>query len=150
MEFVTITRHKVYAYITDRDRLLIFSQPDFPEAGLQVPGGTVKPGETPEAAAQREAEEETGLPGLRLAHFLGEQVRDMADYGLDEIHHRYFYHLECTHSPPGVWRHTEEDPSDGSPAPIVFELFWVRLPDGVPLLIAQQDFMLPRLLELMH
>jgi 8-oxo-dGTP diphosphatase len=141
------TRLKAFAYITYQDKLLVFSHPDFPEAGIQVPAGTIKPGEAPEEAAWREAEEETGLKGLRLAHFLGEQVRDMADCGLDEIHHRYFYHFECTSEPPTVWRHNEDDPSDGSPAPIVFELFWANLPDGVPPLTTDHGFMLARLEE---
>ena len=141
-----LIRQKVFVYITHRDRLLVFSHPDFPDAGIQVPAGTLEPGETPEAAAWREAREETGLDGLRLVRFLGEQVRDMADCGLNEIHHRYFYHFECTQPPPEVWRHNEPDPSDGSPAPIVFELFWVHLPDGVPPLTTDHGFMLSRLL----
>ena len=33
--------HKVFAYITHRDRLLVFRHTDFPEAGIQVPAGTV-------------------------------------------------------------------------------------------------------------
>ena len=139
-------RQKAFAYITFQGRLLVFSHPDFPAAGIQVPAGTVKPGETPEAAAWREAREETGLEGLCLVRFLGEQVRDMADCGLDEIHQRYFFHFECKQPSPELWRHNEEDPSDGSPAPIVFELFWARLPHGVPPLIADHGFMLPRLL----
>jgi ADP-ribose pyrophosphatase YjhB (NUDIX family) len=147
---VTNIRRKVYVYITYQGKLLIFSHPDFPEASLQVPGGTVKPGEAPEAAAWREAVEETGLQGLHLVRCLGEQVRDMADCGLDEIHQRTFFHFECTQAPPEVWRHNEADPSDGSLAPIVFELFWIRLPGAVPPLISQQDYLLPRLVELLH
>ena len=146
---MTKIRQKVYCYITCQDNLLIFSHPDFPAAGLQVPGGSVEPGESTEAAARREALEETGLPDLRLVCCLGEQARDMADYNLDEIHQRTFYHLECTQPPPEIWRHNEEDPSDGSPGPIVFELFWVKL-DAVPSLISEQDSLLPRLVELLH
>ena len=147
---MTIICRKVYVYITYQCKLLIFSHPDFPEAGLQVPGGTLKPGEAPEAAAWREAVEETGLQGLRLAHCLGEHIQDMAESGLDEAHQRTFYHFECTQVPPEVWRHNEEDPSDGSPAPIVFELFWVRLTGEITPLISQQDYLLPRLVELLH
>ena len=40
---------------------------DAPEAGIQVPAGTVEADETPAAAALREAREETGLGDLRLA-----------------------------------------------------------------------------------
>lgn len=42
---------KVYSYITHQDLLLLFVHVDFPEAGIQVPGGTVEPGETPIDAA---------------------------------------------------------------------------------------------------
>jgi hypothetical protein len=41
---VTLLKHKVLAYITHGERLLIFSHPDAPEAGLQVPGGDVGTG----------------------------------------------------------------------------------------------------------
>jgi 8-oxo-dGTP diphosphatase len=140
-------RRKSFAYITYKSQLLVFRHVDFPEVGIQVPAGTVRPGESPEAAALREACEETGLQGLRLANFLGEQVRDMSDCGLTEVHHRFFYHIECRSEPPAVWRHAEEDPSDGSPAPIVFELYWVNLPDGVPPLTTDHGFMLPQLIQ---
>jgi 8-oxo-dGTP diphosphatase len=38
-------RNKVIVYVTSADHLLVFRQPEFPEAGLQVPGGTVDHGE---------------------------------------------------------------------------------------------------------
>jgi ADP-ribose pyrophosphatase YjhB (NUDIX family) len=65
-------KHKVLAYITHGDRLLVFSHPHAPEAGIQVPGGTNREGENPEEAIMREAREETGLKDLRLQAFLGE------------------------------------------------------------------------------
>jgi 8-oxo-dGTP pyrophosphatase MutT (NUDIX family) len=56
---------KVYAYITSPEgQLLVFEHVDFPEAGVQVPGGTVEVGESVDAAVIREAEEETGLSDL--------------------------------------------------------------------------------------
>ncbi|HET7091570.1 MAG TPA: NUDIX domain-containing protein, partial [Anaerolineae bacterium] len=120
-------RRKAFAYITHNERLLVFSHPHAPEAGIQVPAGTVKPGERPEEAAAREAVEETGLANLRLTAFLGDTRRDMSDFGLDEIHHRYFYHLHCESDPPDTWQHYETDPSDDSAEPILFEFFWARL-----------------------
>jgi 8-oxo-dGTP pyrophosphatase MutT (NUDIX family) len=142
-----ITVRKALAYITHRDRLLVFSHPHHPEAGIQVPAGTMKDGEHPAAAVMREAFEETGLVDLTLAGFLGEERRDMSDFGLDQIHHRHYFHLRCESDPPETWRHFETDPSDGSATPIEFELFWVPLPDGVPALIADQGRMLPQLLR---
>lgn len=50
-----------------RELLLI----QHPQAGVQIPAGTLEAGETPEAAALREAAEETGLAGLQLRQSLG-------------------------------------------------------------------------------
>ncbi|HEX6384587.1 MAG TPA: NUDIX domain-containing protein [Anaerolineae bacterium] len=144
---MTIIKRKVFAYITHGNRLLVFSHPDHPEAGIQVPAGSIKEGERLGAAVLREAFEETGLDGLELVAFLGEQRRDMADFGLGQIHLRHFYHLRCNGNPPETWRHYERDPSEGGSGPIAFDFFWAPLPDDVPALIADQDAMLPRLLE---
>lgn len=140
-------KRKAFAYITQGDRLLVFRHLDFPEAGIQVPGGTVKEDESPAEAARREAEEESGLSGLVVAAYLGEQVRDMRDYGLAETHHRFFYHLLCAGGAPERWQHNETDPSDGSPEPIRLEFFWAALPDAVPPLIGGQARFLSVLLE---
>jgi 8-oxo-dGTP pyrophosphatase MutT (NUDIX family) len=142
-------KRKVFAYITYQNRLLIFSHPDHPDAGLQVPAGTVEPGENLDDAVLREATEETGLTDLRLVRYLGDRWRDMSDFGRNELHQRYFYHLECTQPPPTTWRHGEMTPSDGGPGPIVFEFFWVALPDKVPELIADHGQMLYELVEAM-
>ena len=131
-----IIKHKVFAYITYSNRLLLFRHTDFPDAGIQVPAGTVKAGEDFHAAVLREAEEETGLKNLEIVSYLGKHLRDMADVGLNEIHHRHFYHLRCTNSPPETWQHFEDDPSDGSPGPIRFEFFWCNL-DRLPQLICE-------------
>src|SRR3954454_19460207 len=98
-----IPKHKVFAYITHQGRLLVFRHPLAPEAGIQVPAGTVKDGEDLEAAVLREATEETGLPGLVLAGWLGDQVLDVTPYGRNEINHRHFYHLRCLGDPPATW-----------------------------------------------
>ncbi len=135
--------HKVYGYITNRNRLLVFRHTDFPEAGIQVPGGTVKLEEDFATAALREAIEETGLNDLSIQACLGEQIRDMKDVGRDEIHHRHFYHLLCDGNPPDQWQHDETDPSNGGPAPIRFEFFWATVPDQIPELICDQGILLP-------
>lgn len=43
---------KVYAYIKRAEQLLVFSHMDFPEAGIQVPGETLEPGELREREAR--------------------------------------------------------------------------------------------------
>lgn len=141
----TIVR-KAFAYVTHRGRLLLFRHPDSPDAGVQVPAGTVEEGEDPEAAALREAREETGLDGLAIAGFLGERLFDRAPYGRAELHRRFFYHVRCSGHPPDAWRHWERTPSDGSPAPIALDFFWAPLPDGVPELIAGHGALLPELI----
>jgi len=143
-----IEARKAFAYITQGDSLLVFTHTDFPEAGIQVPAGTVEPGETPETAVMREAQEETGLTGLELVGFLGYRRRDMSDVGLRAIHHRYFYHLRCPDPTPVTWRHDETQPHGAiDPAPIRFDFYWVTLPDGVPELIADHGQMLEELIE---
>jgi len=65
--------HKVTCFITrsgiDYLDLLLFIHP---HAGVQIPAGTVNPGEDLEIAAQREAAEESGLDNLLLLRSLGE------------------------------------------------------------------------------
>lgn len=143
-------KYKVFAYITHQNRLLVFHHPFSPEAGIQVPAGTLEAGETPEEGVLREACEETGLNGLILSRFLGEQERNMSDFGREEIHHRYFYHLRYQGEPLETWQHEELHPSDGpEEKPILFAFFWAPLPDGVPALIADHDKMLPQLIEVL-
>jgi 8-oxo-dGTP pyrophosphatase MutT (NUDIX family) len=52
---------KVVIYLVHRGHLLMFEHPDAPEAGLQVPAGTVQAGEELLVAAHRELLEETGI-----------------------------------------------------------------------------------------
>ncbi|MGH2347817.1 MAG: NUDIX hydrolase [Chloroflexota bacterium] len=123
--------------------MLVFRHPRSPEAGIQVPAGSLEVGEQPDQGVMREAAEETGLSGLLIEALLGEQERNMADCGRDEIHHRHFYHLRCTDKAPETWLHAEQFPSDDTNGnPIEFEFFWARLPYEVPALIADHDAML--------
>src|SRR5689334_12616403 len=102
---------KVFAYITNQNRLLVFRHLDFPKAGIQVPAGTVMANEDLVTAVLREAYEETGLNDLTIKTYLGEQIRDMADVGKAEIHHRHFFYLLCSGDPPSQWQHAETDPA---------------------------------------
>jgi 8-oxo-dGTP diphosphatase len=133
-----IEKRKVYAYIVQDRDLMVFEHPDSPEAGIQVPGGTVEDGEALEAAVLREAFEETGLEGLTIAAYLGQQVRDMRDYGKDEMHQRHFYHLTCSTVIPQQWRSVEQFPSGEASGPIHFLLYRAPL-DNLPGLIADLD-----------
>ena len=65
--------HKVTCFIIRRigkgTDLLLFNHPD---VGIQIPAGTVNPGEDPEAAARREASEESGQNNLVFLRLLGQ------------------------------------------------------------------------------
>jgi 8-oxo-dGTP diphosphatase len=131
------TKAKAYAYVVRRGHLLVFRHAEFPEVGIQVPGGTIDAGETPEHAVLRETHEETGLEGLSIVRALGEHVRDMRDFDEQAFHHRYFFELACGDAPE-TWQWWERTPSGGGP-PIAFDFFWVPI-DAVPTLFAEHDY----------
>lgn len=141
--------HKVVAYITHEGRLLVFRQPNAPEAGIQVPAGTLEPGEAPPDGALREAVEETGLDCLRLAAALGETDFDIRPFGREEMHHRHFFHIECTAPTPETWQHHDPSPSGGEVEKPLFDFFWARMPGDVPDLIGGFDDRLPALYALL-
>ncbi len=91
-----MTTEKVTAYITDGDKLLVFSHPHHPDAGIQVPTGTVEQSEPLDDAVLREAHEETGLDNLEIefeffwAQFPGE-VPELAA-GQGELLHKLGYY----------------------------------------------------------
>ena len=126
--------------------MLVFEHVKTPEAGIQIPGGSVEPGEQIDAAVLREAQEETGLDNLQLVKKLGVVVRDLAEFGLAEVQERHYFQLDCMDPPGDTWISNEETPSDGTPGPIAFRFYWVRLED-VPKLRAGLDEMLPKLLN---
>ncbi|MGD2156846.1 MAG: NUDIX domain-containing protein [Anaerolineales bacterium] len=136
---------KVTAYITHGGRLLVFSHIHHPKAGIQVPAGTVAPGESLQEAVLRECREETGLDELEITRYLGAKSYDLADYGLQGVEWRCYFHLECLQKTPETWHHLEMDPSDGSPGPIEFEFFWISFQEGVPKLSGNLGNMLEKI-----
>ena len=140
-----ITAEKVIAYITYGDKLLVFSHTCYPEAGIQVPAGTVEEGEPLDEAVLREAREETGLEGLRIQSYLGVREYDLSAFDLSGVQRRHFFHLALCGEAPTRWRHYEQYPSDGSTEPIEFEFFWARFPGEVPELAGGQGELLHRL-----
>lgn len=119
------TVKKVVAYITREDELLVFTHRDYPEAGVQVPAGTVEEGETLDAAVLREVHEETGLPqtAVRISSYLGHRLWQAGP----QCHERHFYHLLLTAEAPEWWRHDERHARASEP--IAFCFFWVKLDD---------------------
>lgn len=138
-------RNRVFTYITQGSKLLVIDYVDHSYLEPQIPGGTIEPGESPEEAALREAEEETGLTDLKIVSFLGSFNRDLRTIGRDEVIKAWFFHLEAGDSTPERWRHAELDSHNGT-APILFELYWVPM-DAIPKLGGIDNEMLPKLSE---
>jgi 8-oxo-dGTP pyrophosphatase MutT (NUDIX family) len=116
---------KALSYITHAGRLLVFRQPEFPDAGIQVPGGSVEVGEELEAAALREAREETGLSGLVVQSYLGTAAYELkVDVG--DPHLRHFFHLAYAGPVRAWWEHLDTKPAAAG-ASARRELWWEPL-----------------------
>jgi 8-oxo-dGTP pyrophosphatase MutT (NUDIX family) len=100
---------------------------------LQVPAGSVEPGEDLVEAVRREVLEETGLAETQVVRHLG---RDEA-FGCE----RHFFHLLGGASAAERWVHWERHRSDGEAEPIAFELFWWDLASAPPLAARQDAFL---------
>jgi len=119
-------KDRVVAYITRGDRLLVFRHTMYPEAGVQTPAGHPERGESLEDAVIREAEEETGLKGLKMERNLGSKMYDFTEQGAG-LERRHFYHLSYASDSPERWLSYEYAPSDGTPSPVEFEMYWIKL-----------------------
>jgi len=129
-------RNRVFTYITQSDQLLVFDHVDYPDAGIQVPGGTIEENENPQDAALREAEEETGIETYCDISLLANLSIDMRPFGKDEKLDAWFFHLRTNEKSGERWRHAETSPSGGGTEPIWFELYWVDLFSEVRLIAA--------------
>lgn len=137
-------RRKAFACIVHAGRIVLLYHPDHPEAGIQLPAGTMEAGETPEDAVLREAFEETGLAGLRIVRFLGRERIDLRPFGKAEWHDRWFFLLALDGEPDAAhaetWERVEETPFDGGP-PVRFLLRWTPLAEVPPLIGGHDRFL---------
>ncbi|SCL50661.1 NUDIX hydrolase [Micromonospora chersina] len=121
-----VITNKVLCYVVREGHLLVFRHSDFSyeEVGIQVPGGSVRPGEDPADAALREAREETGLTGLSVVRKLGEVEYDISPLRF-EIQRRHVFELTLRGATPERWASQEDH--DGEQQLTRFECFWIPL-----------------------
>jgi 8-oxo-dGTP pyrophosphatase MutT (NUDIX family) len=140
-----VVKDKVIAYIVRDGRLLVFRHVDYSyeEVGVQVPAGSVRPGEAPADAVLREAREETGLDKFRIVRPLGEGEYDISPYRW-EIQRRHFFELRLDGEVPERWESQEDH--DGEAEPTRFECFWIPL-EAAHILQSGQGAFLGRLYD---
>ncbi len=136
MEF----KRKVLAYITrgfDEDcELLVFEHKDMPDAGLQVPGGTIEKDELLIDALYREIEEESGIQRDSLELF--GKISKMKYYvdERDSVYERNFFHLKLLTQAEDYWEHKVV--GDGEDNGLTFCYRWIPMTE-IPPLAADQD-----------
>lgn len=134
---------KAVCYVVRDGRLLVFRHRDHPEAGVQVPAGTLHDGESPAVGAIRECEEETGRSGFRLVRSLGAHDYEFHNTspGFDrhELHERHFFVLEPPAGLPDRWSHLAEE-GDGD---FWFEFSWAPLSPDLLVAGDQHAFIAP-------
>ncbi|MFB7545104.1 MULTISPECIES: NUDIX hydrolase [Streptomyces] len=140
-----VTKDKVLCYVVRDGKLLVFRHTDYSyeEVGIQAPAGSIRAGETPEAAALREAGEETGLSDFKIVRKLGVAEYDMSPYRF-ELQRRHVFHLELTEPTPERWASQEDH--DGVGEPTRFECFWIPL-EAAHVLQSGQGALLGRLYD---
>ncbi len=129
---------KACACLVDgRGRLLVFSHPE--DGGMQLPKGTVEPGETPDAAVRRELLEESGIRFDGPLVPLGTLDRE-CEAGVEGNVHRHaqlwhLYLMRTADTLPATFTHI----ASGSPEEdgLVFSFRWLAPDEAI------DDFALP-------
>lgn len=135
-------RRKAVLYLTSADHLLVFREPEYPDVGVQPPGGTVNDDETVADGAARELLEETGI---RVAASdlveIGRQDYEYVSGGMLHRHSRVFFHAAVSEPVDRTWTTVETNP-DGADHEILFALYWTPLNPDLRL-FAELDHCLP-------
>ncbi|WP_247000836.1 NUDIX hydrolase [Halosolutus gelatinilyticus] len=140
MESDVVYVPKVCAYVTrlsgaDRGpELLVFESPE--HGGLQVPKGTIEPGETPREALRREVEEEAGIPTLDAVRHLTTDVWTRRR-SPPRRYRRHFFHANVEED-RDAWTH--EVTGSGSETGLEFEFYWLELPTSKRFALSLDDY----------
>jgi 8-oxo-dGTP pyrophosphatase MutT (NUDIX family) len=135
----TIGKIAVYIFNPELDEYVTFIQPRHPQAGRQVPAGTIERGETPPQAASRELLEETGRGGGMPLFYFADSLYDMREYK-PEIHLRsWFFGVAAVDDfPSGPWSHVERRVGE---AEIVAEFSWTKTSQHDELVAGHADLL---------
>jgi len=136
---------KVLAYIirpgpVDQE-VLVFRHRDHPEAGVQVPGGTIDEGELPVDALHREILEETGLRSLRVVKMVAREAFHAT--WRNEWQERHVFHVEAPVECPDAWTHKVT--SGLEDAGLVFTFSWMPISEATEILQWGQGLWLTKL-----
>ncbi|MER2088435.1 MAG: NUDIX domain-containing protein [Sporosarcina sp.] len=133
-------KRKVLAYITKGEdakrEILVFEHKDNPNAGLQVPGGTIEDDELLIDALYREIEEETGIRREELELKGKVNKTNYFPVNRDVVYERNIFHLAFIGREHDRWEHHVE--SDGQDNGMTFCHRWIPV-DKLPELAANQD-----------
>lgn len=133
-------KRKVLAYITkgeeDNRQLLVFEHRDFPEAGLQVPGGTIERDELLIDALYREIEEESGIQREELVLCGKLHKTNFYPKDKDVVLERSVFHFDYAGEHDTPWDY--EVHGDGKDEGLIFQFKWISVED-LPKLASKQD-----------
>lgn len=131
-------RQKVLAYLVrfsqGRTEVAVFDHVDAPEAGAQVPAGSIEAGESPEQACLREVAEESGVSNGRILRSVG--VYDYAHATRGELHRRHVFLVAAPPGVPDAWIHRVSGPGDDRG--LAFRFFWLEPGEAVVRLAGHQ------------
>ncbi|MFC7018660.1 MULTISPECIES: NUDIX hydrolase [Haloarcula] len=127
---------KACAYITrNGSELLVFEGPG--HDGLQIPKGTVEPGESPREAVFREIAEESGLATIETPRHLVTDIWTRRE-SPPKRYVRNFYHAPV-HESRDTWTHVVT--GTGAERGATFEFSWVDLPANGPFALDLDDYL---------
>jgi 8-oxo-dGTP pyrophosphatase MutT (NUDIX family) len=135
-------RRRAFGYVTRTKngtrQVLVFRHRDYPEAGIQIPGGGIEPEETPLEGIRREIVEETGLLDCAVERELAVDVREYHTGDLHQRIERHFF-LLSVNNVPDEWAHhvTGKGEDNG----LVFLYFWTSSPVEVKLVLGDADYL---------